>query len=137
MRMLIALLATLPLVSQATETAAPSTNMGSQLTQLVLGLLLIIGLIFGLAWLIRRVQQVGPRGNNAIKLVATQHLGPRERLVLVQVGQEQILVGLTAGRITPLHVMKEPVRLADEQPASPEFAQRLFELISREPKDKS
>jgi flagellar protein FliO/FliZ len=135
--MLIALLIALPLVSQAAEVAAPSTNVGSQLTQLLLGLLLIVGLILGLAWLIRRVQQTGPRGNNTIKLIATQHLGPRERLVLVQVGQEQLLVGLTAGRITPLHVMKEPVRLSDEQPASPEFAQRLFELISRDPKDKS
>ncbi|TWI53913.1 flagellar protein FliO/FliZ [Pseudomonas duriflava] len=136
MRMLMALLAVLPLASLAAETAVPPINVGSQVAQILLGLLLIIGLILGLAWLVRRMQQVGPKSNQVIKLVAIQHLGPRERLVLVQVGQEQVLVGLTAGRITPLHVMQEPVRLAEEQPASPEFAQRLFELISREPKDK-
>ena len=76
--------------------------MGAQLSKLLLGLLLVIGLIFLLAWL-RRVQQLNPRGAQVIKLVSSQALGPRERLVLVQVGGEQILVGLSGGRITPLH----------------------------------
>ena len=53
-------------------------------------------------------------------------------LVLVQVGGEQILLGLSAGRITPLHVLKEPVHLADAQAASPEFAQRLMELLGKD-----
>ena len=76
-----------------------------------LGLLLVIGLIFLLAWLLRRVQQLNPRGNQAIKLISSHALGPRERLVLVQVGSEQVLLGLSAGRIAPLHVLKEPVHL--------------------------
>ncbi len=42
--------------------AAPvgQQRRGGQLTQLVLGLLLVVGLIFVLAWLLRRVQRVGP-----------------------------------------------------------------------------
>ncbi len=63
-------------------------------------------------------------------------LGPRDRLVLVQVGEEQILLGLTPGRITPLHVLKEPVHLPDGEPATPEFAQRLLELLNKDPKGK-
>ena len=39
-----------------------SAGMGGQLVQLLLGLLLVIGLIFLLAWLMRRVQQIVPRG---------------------------------------------------------------------------
>ena len=42
----------------------------------------MIGLIFLLAWLLRRVQQLNPRGTQVIKLISTQALGPRERLVL-------------------------------------------------------
>ena len=72
-----------------------------------------------------------------IKLLATQALGPRDRLVLVQVGSEQILLGLSAGRITPLHVLKEPVHLPDAELATPEFAQRLMELLGKDQKDKS
>ena len=119
-----------------TPVLANSGSVSSQLGQMLLGLLLVIGLIFMLAWLLRRVQQIGPRSNQVIKLLANQALGPRERLVLVQVGNEQVLLGLSAGHITPLHVMKEPVHLADAEPATPEFAQRLMELLGKDQKDK-
>lgn len=119
-----------------TGAAAPTVGAAAQLAQLVLGLGLVIGLIFLLAWLVRRVQQAGPRGNRLIRTLASQPLGPRDRLVLVQVGEEQILLGLTPGRITPLHVLKEPVHLPDGEPATPEFAQRLLELLNKDPKGK-
>lgn len=123
----------------AAQAAAPlaSSGMGGQLVQLLLGLLLVIGLIFLLAWLMRRVQRIVPRGGQVIKIVATQALGPRDRLVLVQVGGEQVLLGLTPGNITSLHVMQEPVHLPDAEPASTEFAQRLMELLGKDQKDKS
>ena len=133
----------LPVVAWAAEpvaqTAAPlaSSGMGGQVVQLLLGLLLVIGLIFLLAWLMRRVQQIVPRGGQVIKVLATQPLGPRDRLVLVQVGGEQVLLGLTPGTISALHVLKEPVHLPDAEPASGEFAQRLMELLGKDQKDKS
>ncbi len=129
-----------PMTMAAPSAAAPVANAGggvaAQLGQLTIGLLLVVGVIFLLAWLLRRVQQMSPRGGQVIKLIASQALGPRDRLVLVQVGGEQILLGLTAGRITPLHVLKEPVHMPDAEPATPEFAQRLMELLGKD-KDKS
>ncbi len=133
---LVSLLLALPAMAAEPAASMSSTGMGAQMTKLLLGLLLVIGLIFLLAWLLRRMQQLNPRSNQAIKLISTQALGPRERLVLVQVGSEQVLVGLSAGRITPLHVLKEPVHLPDAEPANPEFAQRLMELLGRDQKDK-
>ena len=133
----------LPGAALAAEPAAQAikplgeSGFGAELGQLLLGLLLVIGLIFLLAWLMRRVQQMGPRGGQVIKILASQALGPRDRLILVQVGGEQILLGLTPGRITPLHVMVEPVHLPDGEPASAEFAQRLMELLGKDQKDKS
>ena len=113
-----------------------SSGVGGQLTQLVLGLLLVLGLIFALAWLLRRVQQTGPRQGQLIELISSRALGARDRLVLVQVGNEQILLGLTPGRITPLHVLKEPVQVpSTTQSATPEFARRLMEVLGQQ-KDK-
>ncbi|AYF85907.1 MULTISPECIES: flagellar biosynthetic protein FliO [unclassified Pseudomonas] len=142
-RFLLAGLSLLPISGIAAETAVTTpasataatqagSGMAAQLGQLAIGLLLVVGLIFLLAWLLRRVQQLGPRGGQVIKLVASQALGPRDRLVLVQVGGEQILLGISAGRITPLHVLKEPVQQADAEAASPEFAQRLMELLGKD-----
>ena len=138
MRALVFLGLLLALPAMAAEPAASmsSAGIGAQMSKLLLGLLLVIGLIFLLAWLLRRVQQLNPRGNQAIKLISSHALGPRERLVLVQVGSEQVLLGLSAGRIAPLHVLKEPVHLPDAEPASPEFAQRLMELLGKDQKDK-
>ncbi|OHC23293.1 MAG: flagellar biosynthetic protein FliO [Pseudomonadales bacterium RIFCSPHIGHO2_02_FULL_60_43] len=133
----------LPVAALAAEPAAQAavplagTGMGGQLVQLLLGLLLVIGLIFLLAWLVRRVQQIVPRGGQVIKVLATQALGPRDRLVLVQVGNEQVLLGLTPGTITSLHVLKEPVHMPDVEQAPTEFAQRLMELLGKDQKDKS
>jgi len=140
-RLMVGLLVALPLGVMAAEpvaqaTAAAPASLGGQLTQLVLGLLLVVGLIFVLAWLMRRVQRVGPGNGQVIELVGSRALGPRDRLVLVQVGEEQILLGITPGRITPLHVLKTPVNVDQAQPATPEFAQRLMELLGKDQKDK-
>lgn len=124
----------------ATAAAAPvvgSSGVAGQLAQLVLGLLLVLGLIFFLAWLLRRVQQAGPAGKGqVIDIVGSRALGPRDRLVLVQVGNEQILLGLSPGTITALHVLKEPVQVPSAEQATPEFAQRLMELLGKDQKDK-
>ena len=136
------LLLALPLSALAAEpvaqvAAAPAVgSVSGQLTQLVLGLLLVIGLIFVLAWLMRRVQRIGPGNGQVIELVGSRALGPRDRLVLVQVGEEQILLGITSGRITPLHVLKTPVDAVKTEAATPEFAQRLMELLGKDQKDK-
>ena len=139
MRTLLALvtsLSALPALAAEQTASMSSAGMGAQLSKLLLGLLLVIGLIFLLAWLLRRVQQLNPRGTQVIKIISTQALGPRDRLVLVQVGGEQILLGLSSGRITPLHVLAEPVHLPDAEPATPEFAQRLMELLGKDQKGK-
>jgi len=134
------LLLALPLSALAAEpvaqAAVASSGLGGQLTQLVLGLLLVVGLIFVLAWLLRRVQSVGPGNGQVIEMIGSRALGPRDRLVLVQVGEEQILLGITPGRITPLHVLKTPVNVDQSKPATPEFAQRLMELLGKDQKDK-
>jgi flagellar protein FliO/FliZ len=124
----------------ANAAAAPVVNSGvaGQLTQLVFGLLLVLGLIFFLAWLLRRVQQAGPAGKGqVIELIGSRALGPRDRLMLVQVGNEQILLGLSPGTITALHVLKEPVQVpSTTEKNTPEFAQRLMELMGKDHKDK-
>ncbi len=129
-------LAAEPVANATVAAPVVGASIGGQLTQLVLGLLLVLGLIFALAWLLRRVQQTGPRQGQVIELISSRALGARDRLVLVQVGNEQILLGLTPGRITPLHVLKEPVQVpGTAQSATPEFAKRLMEILGQQ-KDK-
>ncbi|QBF25875.1 flagellar biosynthetic protein FliO [Pseudomonas tructae] len=118
--------------------AAASGSAAGQLTQLVLGLLLVLGLIFVLAWLLRRVQNAAPGSGQVIEILGTRSLGPRDRLLLIQVGKEQILIGHSPGTIEALHVMAEPLEVpAGARQATPEFAQRLLELMGKDQKGRS
>lgn len=115
-----------------------SSQISGQLLQLAFGLLLVIGLIFLLAWVVRRIQHSLPvKGSQQIiSLLATQALGPRDRLLLVQVGKEQILLGLTPGTIVPLHVLQEPVEInSPQETVSSAFAQRLAKVLKTSAKD--
>jgi flagellar protein FliO/FliZ len=136
----LSVLAAEPAATSAAAVAAPAIGSGvaGQLTQLVFGLLLVLGLIFFLAWLLRRVQQSGPAGKGqVIELIGSRALGPRDRLMLVQVGNEQILLGLSPGTITALHVLKEPVPVpSSSEKATPEFAQHLLKILGKDQKDK-
>lgn len=118
--------------------SAATAEIGGQMIQLLLGLLLVVGLIFLLAWLARRLQQQLPGGkrSDTIQLLATRPLGPRERLLLVQVGREQVLLGLTPGSIETLHVLQEPIAVAaDEVQTAGAFAQRLKQALGQSDRD--
>ncbi|MUT52215.1 flagellar biosynthetic protein FliO [Pseudomonas sp. TDA1] len=122
--------------SPAATTAAAPGSLSGQLAQMVFGLLLVVGLIFFLAWLLRRMQGTAVKGGQVIEIVGSRAIGPRDRLLLVQVGKEQILIGHTPGSIEALHVLAEPVEVpATARQATPEFAQRLMELMGKDPKD--
>ncbi|MGT3073794.1 flagellar biosynthetic protein FliO [Pseudomonas putida] len=135
-----ALLASQVCLAAATPMATPATapgSLGGQLAQMVFGLLLVVGLIFFLAWVLRRMQSTAVKGGQVIEIVGSRAIGPRDRLLLVQVGKEQILIGHTPGSIEALHVLAEPVEVpAGARQATPEFAQRLMELMGKDPKDK-
>ncbi len=96
-----------------------------------LNLLLVLGLIAVLGWALRRYQSTSGSGNGVIRVVAAIPLGSKERAVLVQVGDEQVLVGVGPGGMTSLHVLSEPVAAEDTGPVSDSFAQRLGEALRR------
>lgn len=103
----------------AAEPATPSVG------RLLLGLLFMVALIFIGAWLIRRAPHINAHG--AIKVIASTSLGTRERVVLLQVGPHQLLVGVTAHSITPLQTLSENIEL----PASalPSFQETLNKIL--------
>jgi flagellar protein FliO/FliZ len=94
--------------------AAPQVNHApvsptSGLAQVTFSLLLVLAVIFAAAWAVKRLRGGSYRGANALHVVADLSLGPKERAVLIQVGQQQLLVGVAPGQVTTLHVLAENV----------------------------
>ena len=97
----------------AAKTVASSPAAG--LTQVTLSLMLVLAAVFAAAWVVRRLRNFGRPGAGAINIIADVALGTKERAVLIQVGAQQLLLGVAPGQVNTLHVLAEPVRMADAQ----------------------
>lgn len=136
---MIALLAT-----AAAAAGGPAANIGSSLPTspglfgAVFALLLVAGLILGLGWLLKRLPGSGFRPAAGLKLVASLALGPKERVVVIEVNGRQLLLGVSVGGISALHTLPEPLS-PTPAPALPNlrqlpnFAQLLAQKLRKEP----
>jgi len=107
--------------------AAPAIDplSGANIGQLAVGLLFVLLMVIGLAWLLRRVGGVNFGGSQAIKVIGGMSMGARERVVLIQVGETQLLVGISPGRIQTLHVLDKPVVVQGGEQAGEGFADKF------------
>lgn len=103
-------------------------NIADPMT-VVAGLLLTVLLIFACAWVIRRMGAVSAMGGRALKVVAALSLGTREKVVLVQVGEQQLLLGVAPGRISHLHTLEQSI--SNDAAASGEFGLRLRQMLAQ------
>jgi len=114
-----------------TALAQPASPLSiSSLTQLTLSLLAIVALIVAIGWILKRFKLGAPRGSIDAAVLEEIKVGPRERIVLVRVGEAQVLVGVSASGIVPLTPLATPIVLKPSAtPAA--FADRLREIMKR------
>lgn len=78
-----------------------------------LGLMFILLLIFSLAWIMRKTGYGQLSGQGTLSVIATLNLGQKEKIALIKVGQQQILVGITATQINTLSILDEPLDIGE------------------------
>jgi flagellar protein FliO/FliZ len=93
--------------------------------QLAISLLIVIVLIVIAGWLFRRMRGVTAGGANPLRVVGQLTLGRRERVVLIEAGDKQLLLGVAPGRVEALHVLEERV----EPPAAPPTARTFGDVL--------
>ncbi|WP_373020403.1 flagellar biosynthetic protein FliO [Thiomicrorhabdus sp.] len=114
-------------VKAGESVAQPSDYFG----QIMLSLVLVLLIIFISAWLLRRYGRFPGVADGNLKVIGALSVGQRERILLLQVGKEQLLVGVTSSKITTLHQLDEPVLVKSSEPVSGSFAQRLQEALAK------
>jgi flagellar protein FliO/FliZ len=102
----------------------------SSVAQLTLSLVAIVALIFAISWLLKRFKLAGPRGRGDIAVIDELTVGPRERIMLIRVGESQVLVGVGASGLVGLTPLATPISLTTAPPA-PMFADRLRDFMKR------
>ncbi len=81
----------------------------TNLWQLTLGMIAVLGLIVGIAWLLKRSGRFQMAAGGGLRVLGGLSMGTRERVVLLQVGETQLLLGVAPGRVQTLHVLEQPL----------------------------
>ncbi|NQZ22317.1 MAG: flagellar biosynthetic protein FliO [Colwellia sp.] len=82
---------------------------------MIVSLLLVLFAIVIAAWLLKKLQ-VGGNTVNGLKVVTSLNLGSKERLVVVQIGEKQLLLGITGQQINLLDTLDEPIEIKSGVP---------------------
>lgn len=80
-------------------------DVTSSVVQMLLGLGLIIGLLIASLHFLKRLGAGTGSAAGLIKVRGATAVGPRERVVLVEVADKILVLGVSPGRITPLHTL--------------------------------
>lgn len=120
----------------ASEAESPGIPLWSIL-QTLFALILVVGLMFATAWFARKLAGERRFGNEAIKIVGGIALGPRERVMLLEIGEEWLVVGVIPGQIRTLHRLPKGniPTTGHSEPMNKSFADWL-QGISRKHADK-
>ncbi|EEF79171.1 Flagellar biosynthesis protein, FliO [Methylophaga thiooxydans DMS010] len=129
------LLLSMPLfAAEQTEKARTLTESplsAVNLLQTLMGLLLVLACVVLVAWLLKRTNSFHTAANGKLKVIAGIPLGSRERAVLVQIGDEQILLGVTPQQINTLHKLETPLSVASSNGISSDFAGKLRKIMQQ------
>ncbi|MEJ7806909.1 MAG: flagellar biosynthetic protein FliO [Telluria sp.] len=127
-----------PLPRQAPPPVQPmaATSAGS-LLQTIFGLTVVLAMLALFAWAMKRF---GPRqstGAAGLRIVSALNLGGRERIIVVEVGDQWIVVGASPGRVNALatmprqHAEPGPATLHPHAPAASSFSEWLKQTIDK------
>jgi flagellar protein FliO/FliZ len=107
------------------EKSTSLPNYGSNLVEMMLSLLLVLSLIFALAWFFKRINNNRIMPSQVMDVKACLSLSPKEKLMIVQVGDEQIVVGVAPGFVSLIKTLDTPL-VVDNQSQSLSFSKESF-----------
>lgn len=105
-------------ISAAHATAAAASEVSASyasMLQVMVGLVLVLAVIAGSAWLLRRFSGTQRITAGTLRVIGGLAVGQRERVVLVEVADTWLVIGVAPGRVTALHSMpKGEIPAADD-----------------------
>ncbi|MZI92070.1 flagellar biosynthetic protein FliO [Vibrio sp. CAIM 722] len=113
--------------SEVPEPFDIATTLGS--------LLFVIALILFLGWLLKRMRLPSMGQQKGLSIVRQLPVGTKERVMIIQAGEEQFLIGATAQSIQLIAKLETP--LAQEESSTAPFATQLSQLLKKHDKSSS
>lgn len=109
----------------------PSLVTGSSVLHMFLALLLVLAVIGVIAWLLKRIGIGAGNQSNLIKVVAAAAVGQRERIVIIEIANAWLVLGVASGNINLLHQMeKMAIKIPSDQ-SNAEEANDFFAQLQK------
>lgn len=110
----------------ATTVAGPELLGGAYLLQVLGSLIVVFVCLFAVLYAMRRLNRIGGPGAVPLRVLGSASVGGREKVVLMEAGDKQLLLGVSPGSVRTLHCFDEPLTAVQEEPgATPSFAEAL------------
>ena len=118
-----------PSMAAAQSSGAP--ELGSSVAQMLVGLGVVLALVFASLYLLKRLS--APRGAAAglLRIVAATSVGPRERVVVLEIGETWLVLGTAPGSVTSLMQLSRQDLPAADSGAGKDFAGWLKQISER------
>jgi flagellar protein FliO/FliZ len=114
--------------STATSHAATSGSGGGSIVRTIVGLFIVIGVIYGIAWIVKQAKKSKTRPTGTgLTQVASLPLGSGRSVAVVRAGREVLVVGVAENGVTPIRSYSEAEAIAlgiEVAPEKPEVADR-------------
>lgn len=104
---------------------------GADFAGWALGLLVVLAIFAICVWAVKQLQRQQLSDGERLQIVGGLSLGMRERIVLVQAGKKQLILGVTPSRIETLHILEGEDCLNKISQVAPEnsFANKLKQVM--------
>lgn len=112
--------------------ASAPPELGTSALQMVFGLIVVLGLLLGTLWLLKRLSQ--PRGPVAglMRVVAGVAVGARERVVILELGNSWLVLGVAPGQVSTLaEIPRQELPANAQLPAAGDFPAWLKNIVER------
>ena len=112
--------------------ATPAVSSSGSLLQVIFGLIVVLGLMALLAWALRRFNAGKALGPSNIRVVGGVNVGPRERVMVVEIADQWVVVGVAPGRVNALATMqKQEAALAEDAAPAGNFSSWLTQTMDK------
>lgn len=102
------LLLSVPAQASASASQVTPLSLGSVFS-VIFGLIVVLALLLGTAWIVRRLQRLQTTSPGILQPIAQQQFGLKERVMLLRIDQENILIACTGNGIRTLHTWQGPL----------------------------
>lgn len=95
--------------------SGPGISTGRAVGDVVLGLCCVTATIFILAWIVKKMGAGNLVQQNGMKIISSLSVSAREKIVLVEVDNQKLLLGVAPGAVSRLHVL-DNIPLSEKNP---------------------